>query len=151
MSLVATLPEPNVGRANSLPFSLIAEGVMRSRRNCAESTCLFSAARSPEIFSPAEFVPVNVNTAIFNLRPTDYQMLHHPSLNDRVDYFRVCAAAAPVPRSPTPRFTISCNSSAFDERMIAVSSVICFWKYNVASDWLNVCIPYLSWPDCIDE
>src|SRR3954447_25915244 len=77
MSFVATFPEPNVGRANSLPFSLIAEGVMRSRRNCAESTCLFSAARSPEIFSPAEFVPVNVNTAIFNLRPTKYQVLPH--------------------------------------------------------------------------
>ena len=64
MSLVGTLPLPMVGRAISLPFSLMALGVMRSRRSCACNTCLFSATRSPETFSPAAVLPVNVKTGI---------------------------------------------------------------------------------------
>src|SRR5437762_2973394 len=64
MSLVGTLPLPSVGRAISLPFSLMVVGEMRSRRSCACSTCLFSATRSPETFSPAAVLPVNVKTGI---------------------------------------------------------------------------------------
>src|SRR5690349_18750379 len=70
-SLVGTFPEPNVGRANSLPFSLIVLAVTRSRRKLAARTCLFSATRSPETFSPAALVPENVKTGILNLR--DYE------------------------------------------------------------------------------
>src|SRR5437764_13445618 len=64
MSLVGTLPLPRVGRAISLPFSLMVVGEMRSRRSCACKTCLFSATRSPETFSPAAVLPVNVKTGI---------------------------------------------------------------------------------------
>ena len=40
---------------------------------------------------------------------------------------------------------------SIDERIMATSRVICFWKYRFARDWLNVCIPNLSCPDCIEE
>ena len=66
-------------------------------------------------------------------------------------HYRLAVAVLPAGRKPCPRLIMSCNSSAMDERASAVSSVICFWKYSVASDWLKVCIPNLSWPDCIDE
>src|SRR4051794_7763117 len=64
MSLTGTLPVPSFGRANSLPFSLMAPGVMRSRRNCMVTAALLSANRSPAIFLPWGSVPVNVNTGI---------------------------------------------------------------------------------------
>src|SRR5579859_825988 len=65
MSLVATLPPPSLGSANSLPFSLIAPTIwMRSLRSCACSTCLFSATRSPLTVSPAAVLPVNVKTGM---------------------------------------------------------------------------------------
>src|SRR5438309_745675 len=67
ISLVGTLPPPflpKVGRANSLPFSLMAPGVMRSRRSVAFKTSLFSAARSPFTAAPLASVPLNVNTGI---------------------------------------------------------------------------------------
>src|SRR5262245_28891262 len=70
MSFVATLPPPIFGRANSLPFSLIAPGVMRSLRNAAFSTSLFSATRSPLTAAPAASLPVNVKTGISYLRLT---------------------------------------------------------------------------------
>src|SRR5581483_2615952 len=53
--------------------------------------------------------------------------------------------------APAPREIISCSSSGFDERESAVCNVITFLKYNVANDWLKVCIPYLAWPVCIME
>ena len=43
MSLVLTLPVPKVGMTNSLPFSRMDPGVMRSRRNWLVSTCLLAA------------------------------------------------------------------------------------------------------------
>ncbi len=58
---------------------------------------------------------------------------------------------AGVGSEPAPREIISCSSSGFDERDSAVCSEISFLKYSVASDWLNVCIPYLAWPVCIIE
>src|SRR5688572_7963208 len=65
MSLVFTFPEPKEGKANSLPFSLMAPvTVIRSRRSCEARTCLFSATRSPDTFSPAAFLPLNVKTGI---------------------------------------------------------------------------------------
>src|SRR5579884_1322137 len=64
MSLVLTLPDPKVGRANSLPFSRIAPGVMRSLRSCAASVCLFAAVRSPLIFCPVALFPENVKTGM---------------------------------------------------------------------------------------
>src|ERR1700733_3492023 len=64
MSLTLTLPDPNVGIANSLPFSRIAPGVMRSRLNCWLSACLLGAMRSPEIFCPEASLPENVNTGM---------------------------------------------------------------------------------------
>src|SRR6185312_16079829 len=64
MSLMGTLPVPSLGRANSLPFSLMAPGVMRSRRNCMVMAALLSPNRSPEIRFPWASVPVNVNTGI---------------------------------------------------------------------------------------
>src|SRR5216684_8157472 len=69
MSLVLTLPEPNVGMANSLPFSRIAPGVMRSRRNCCASTCLFDAIRSPATFCPPASLPENVKTGMVLTSP----------------------------------------------------------------------------------
>src|SRR5437868_5631867 len=66
VSLMGTLPVPSLGRANSLPFSLMAPGVMRSRRNCMVTAALLSANRSPAILLPWESVPVNVNTGIPN-------------------------------------------------------------------------------------
>jgi len=79
MSLVATLPEPKVGMTNSLPFSLMASALMRSRSSCALSTCLFSATRSPLTFCPAAFFPVYVKTGIASL---------HSRLRDRDLLFR---------------------------------------------------------------
>ena len=64
ISLVLTLPEPNVGIENSLPFSRIAPGVMRSRRNDCANACLFGAIRSPEIFCPDASFPENVKTGM---------------------------------------------------------------------------------------
>src|ERR1700731_43009 len=64
VSLTGTLPVPSLGRANSLPFSLMAPGVMRSRRNCMVTAALVSANRSPATFLPCGSVPVNVNTGI---------------------------------------------------------------------------------------
>src|SRR5215470_494708 len=64
MSLVLTLPDPNVGRENSLPFSRTAPGVIRSRRNCCSRTSLLAADRSPETFSPDALFPENVKTGI---------------------------------------------------------------------------------------
>jgi hypothetical protein len=64
MSFVGTLPDPKVGMANSFPFSLMVLALIRSRRSAVAMTCLFSAMRSPETFSPDEFVPENVNTGI---------------------------------------------------------------------------------------
>ena len=64
VSLTGTLPVPSLGRANSLPFSLMAPGVMRSRRNCIVTAALLSANRSPATFFPWGSVPVNVNTGI---------------------------------------------------------------------------------------
>src|SRR5579872_6037498 len=64
ISLVFTLPEPKVGRANSFPFSLMAPGVMRSRRNCCASICLLPETRSPETFCPSAFFPENVKTGM---------------------------------------------------------------------------------------
>src|SRR5512146_1531805 len=64
MSLVATLPEPKVGRENSLPFSFMELTVMCSLASCACNTCLLVDTRSPPTFSPATFVPENVNTGI---------------------------------------------------------------------------------------
>src|SRR5262249_8736148 len=61
---MGTLPVPSLGRANSLPFSLMAPGVMRSRRNCMVTAALLSASRSPAILLPWASVPVNVNTGI---------------------------------------------------------------------------------------
>src|SRR5262245_58407028 len=61
---MGTLPVPSLGRANSLPFSLMAPGVMRSRRNCMVTAALLSANRSPAILLPWASVPVNVNTGI---------------------------------------------------------------------------------------
>src|SRR6266852_696814 len=69
ISLVLTLPEPNVGMANSLPFSRIAPGVMRSRRNCCASTCLFAAIRSPATFCPPASLPENVKTGMVLTSP----------------------------------------------------------------------------------
>src|SRR5690242_2836495 len=63
---MGTLPVPKVGRANSLPFSLMAPGVIRSRRSCMVTAALLSANRSPAILLPCESVPVNVNTGITN-------------------------------------------------------------------------------------
>ena len=40
MSLTLTLPLPNVGRENSLPFSRMEPGVMRSFRSCVASPSL---------------------------------------------------------------------------------------------------------------
>ena len=67
MSLVFTLPLPKVGMTNSLPFSRMAPGVMRSRRSCVVSTCLLTAVRSPLTFSPDAFLPENVKTGMVDL------------------------------------------------------------------------------------
>src|ERR1700722_19706968 len=64
MSLVLTLPDPNVGITNSFPFSRIVGALICSRRNCVARTCLLAATRSPATFSPAEFFPENVKTGI---------------------------------------------------------------------------------------
>src|SRR5580698_74207 len=64
MSFTLTLPEPNVGMTNSLPFSRMAPGVMRSRRNWVAKVCLLAATRSPLIFSPVSFFPENVKTGM---------------------------------------------------------------------------------------
>src|ERR1700675_3497514 len=69
MSLVLTLPEPKVGMENSLPFSRIAPGVIRSRRNCCPSACLLGEFRSPEIFCPEASLPENVNTGMVLISP----------------------------------------------------------------------------------
>src|SRR2546430_2022606 len=71
VSLMGTLPVPKVGRANSLPFSLMAPGVIRSRRSCMVTAALLSANRSPAILLPWGSVPVNVNAGItqFSSRP----------------------------------------------------------------------------------
>src|SRR6266481_1657517 len=74
MSLVLTLPDPNMGRENSLPFSRTEPGVMRSLRNCWRTTSLFAAVRSPEIFSPEELFPENVNTGMVNLSSVPYSL-----------------------------------------------------------------------------
>src|SRR5215469_16503782 len=64
ISLTATFPEPSLGRVNSLPFSLTALAVIRSRRRRCCTWALLSATRSPEILFPWASVPLNVNTAI---------------------------------------------------------------------------------------
>src|SRR5581483_5552592 len=64
MSLVLTFPEPNVGRANSFPFSRMVGALICSRRNWVARICLFTATRSPATFSPAAFLPENVKTGI---------------------------------------------------------------------------------------
>ena len=64
ISLTLTLPEPNVGMANSLPFSRMVGVAICSRRNWLASACLFAAVRSPEIFSPEAFFPENVKTGM---------------------------------------------------------------------------------------
>src|SRR5215472_11823644 len=63
-SLMGTLPVPKVGSTNSLPFSLIAPGTMRSRRNCMVNCALLSANFSPETRFPWASFPVKVNTGI---------------------------------------------------------------------------------------
>src|ERR1051326_4210355 len=65
MSLVLTLPDPNVGNANSFPFSRMVGAVICSRRKCIARVCLLAATRSPDTFSPAVFLPENVKTGIF--------------------------------------------------------------------------------------
>jgi hypothetical protein len=69
MSLVLTLLEPKVGMANSLPFSRMEPGVIRSRRNCCPRACLFGALRSPEIFCPEASLPENVKTGMVLISP----------------------------------------------------------------------------------
>src|ERR1700722_6655549 len=69
MSLTFTLLVPKVGITNSLPFSRIAPGVIRSRRNCCPSACLFGATRSPEIFCPEASLPENVKTGMVLASP----------------------------------------------------------------------------------
>ena len=64
ISFVPTLPEPKVGMENSLPFSRIAPGVMRSRRSACANACLLDAIRSPEIFCPDASFPENVKTGM---------------------------------------------------------------------------------------
>src|SRR6266852_1391117 len=64
ISLVLTLLDPNMGSANSLPFSRIVGPAICSRRSCKASTCLLAATRSPVIFSPAVFFPENVKTGM---------------------------------------------------------------------------------------
>src|SRR5437764_13471162 len=98
MSLVGTLELRKLGRANSLPFSLIAPGTIRSRRSAAESTCLFSAARSPEIFWPVAVVPLNVNTGIVFLlsrwrRPPPQIRLYLPDEQSLLVRIAVLAAS----------------------------------------------------------
>jgi len=46
---------------------------------------------------------------------------------------------------------MSCSSSGFELIPRAVCRLICFVKYKVARDWLNVCMPYFSWPVCMLE
>src|SRR5579863_4487571 len=67
ISLTLTLPEPNVGRANSLPFSRMDPGVICSRRSWVLSISLLGAFRSPLIFSPDAVFPENVNTGMVSL------------------------------------------------------------------------------------
>ena len=69
ISLTLTLPVPNVGIENSLPFSLIAPGVIRSRRNSCPSACLLGAFRSPETFCPEASLPENVKTGMVLISP----------------------------------------------------------------------------------
>src|SRR6266550_1773539 len=64
MSLVLTLAVPKVGRENSLPFSRMDPGVMRSRRSAEASDSLFGATRSPWTFSPLLVFPENVKTGM---------------------------------------------------------------------------------------
>src|SRR5579871_5273848 len=64
ISFVFTLPEPNMGSANSLPFSRMVGDVICSLRNCMARICLFTDVRSPVTFSPAEFFPENVKTGM---------------------------------------------------------------------------------------
>src|SRR5205085_11471965 len=70
ISLVLTLPEPKVGSANSLPFSRMLPGVIRSRRNWLLSASLLAAVRSPLIFAPVEFLPEKVKTGMFSFSST---------------------------------------------------------------------------------
>src|ERR1700730_1413508 len=74
MSLVLILPLPKVGIANSLPFSRMAPGVMRSRRHWVERTCLFAAVPSPLIFSPDAFLPENVKTGMVNVSSLQFAL-----------------------------------------------------------------------------
>src|ERR1700722_14961987 len=68
-SFTLTLLVPNVGITNSLPFSRIAPGVIRSRRNCWPSACLLGATRSPETFCPEASLPENVKTGMVLISP----------------------------------------------------------------------------------
>src|SRR5579862_2463630 len=77
MSLVPTLLEPKVGMENSLPFSRIAPGVIRSRRNACANDCLFAAIRSPEIFCPDASLPENVKTGMFSFSSLRYPFRSH--------------------------------------------------------------------------
>ena len=65
ISFTLTFVVPKVGITNSLPFSRMVGAVICSRRNWLVKTCLFTATRSPEIFSPEAFFPENVNTGMF--------------------------------------------------------------------------------------
>jgi hypothetical protein len=60
---------------NSLPFSRIAPGVMRSRRNACANDCLFAAIRSPEIFCPDASLPENVKTGMFSFSSLTYLLV----------------------------------------------------------------------------
>ena len=67
MSLVLIFVVPKVGIENSLPFSRMAPGVIRSRRKACASACLFTAIRSPDIFCPDASLPENVKTGMILL------------------------------------------------------------------------------------
>src|SRR5713101_587392 len=64
MSFVLTLELPKVGMENSLPFSRMDPGVMRSRRSAEASDSLLGATRSPWTFSPLLVFPENVKTGM---------------------------------------------------------------------------------------
>ena len=91
MSLVLTLLEPKVGMENSLPFSRIAPGVMRSRRNCC-SQRLFVGGHpfAAELSRPDAFFPENVKTGMVSLSSLTYLL---------VDSSRAILASCPASAS----------------------------------------------------
>ena len=136
MACFGTLP-PHFGSAISLPFSLTAVTMICCRRSEAIAASLLSATSWPPVSWPFLPLPFHSNVGISTSQCRGPSRARPAPAGVRYEGRGLAPAACGDPpgcKAPAPREIISWSSSAFDDRLIAVSSVIAFLKYSVASD-----------------